>query len=216
MSKPLVSIITGNSNSGSSCIKELFDRYADKVKVRGCFRSKEKAEPFQKSYPKMETIIGVDAAQPDTLKVAFEGAQSALIVTPHDQTKGFSDDAQLTANMINKAVEAGVKYIVLVASFTVNYYEKMPIIASRFLPSEQLLEKLNKEKGIKYTVLRGGCFMENVLPTFKKSISERSAIDMPNIHVAMVDTKVIITKILIKISTGYFFELINKNKLNKN
>jgi uncharacterized protein YbjT (DUF2867 family) len=190
MSKPLVAVITGNSNSGSACIKELFDRYTDKVKVRGVFRTKEKAEPFQKSYPKMEVIIGVDAAQPDTLKVAFEGAQSALIVTPHDPTKGFSDDAALTANMINQAVEAGVKYIVLVASFTVNYYDKMPIIASRFLPSEQLLEKLSKEKNIKYTVLRGGCFMENILPNFKKSIKERSAIDMPNMHVAMVDTKV--------------------------
>ena len=191
MSKPLVSIITGNSNSGSSCIKELFDRYADKIKVRGCFRTKEKAEPFQKSYPKMETIIGADASQPDTLKLAFEGAQSALIVTPSGSTKNFSDDAELTNNMIHKAVEAGVKYIVLVGSVSAGYNEVMPIIASRFLPSEQLLEKLSKEKGVKFTVLRGGYFMENVLSNFKKSISERSAIDLPNIHVAMVDTKVI-------------------------
>jgi hypothetical protein len=42
----------------------------------------------------------------------------------------------------------------------------------------------------------GGYFMENVLANDIKSISELSAIDMPNIHVIMVDTKVIITKSL--------------------
>lgn len=54
MSKPLVTIITGNSNSGSACIKELFDRYADKVRVRGVFRSEEKAKPFKSNYPSLE------------------------------------------------------------------------------------------------------------------------------------------------------------------
>jgi hypothetical protein len=62
--KPLVAIITGNSNSGSSCIKELFERYSDKVNVRGIFRSKDKAQPFMDKYPKMEVITGVDACQP--------------------------------------------------------------------------------------------------------------------------------------------------------
>ena len=197
MSKRLVAIITGNSNSGSACIKELFEKYSDKVQVRGVFRSKEKSEPFQKSYPKMEVITGVDAAQADTLKIAFEGAQSALIVTPNDPNNKSSDDALLTANMINQAVEAGVKYIVLVGSVSANYYDKMPIIASRFVPSEQLLEKLSKERNIKYTVLRGGFFMENILSSFKKSIKERSSIEMLDIHVPMVDTKVII-KLYIK------------------
>jgi hypothetical protein len=69
--KNLVAIITGNSNSGSSCIQELFERYSDKVTVRGIFRSKEKAQPFIEKYPKMEVITGVDAYQPETLKVAF-------------------------------------------------------------------------------------------------------------------------------------------------
>lgn len=54
MSKSLVTIVTGNSNSGSACIKELFDRYADKVRVRGVFRSEEKAEPFKNNYPNLE------------------------------------------------------------------------------------------------------------------------------------------------------------------
>ena len=70
-------------------------------------------------------------------------------------TEGFADDAKLTANMINSAVNNGVNYIVLVASFTAHDAEKMKIIGSRFKPSEDLLSKLEKEKGIKWTVLRG-------------------------------------------------------------
>jgi NAD(P)H dehydrogenase (quinone) len=190
--KPLVAILTGNSNSGSACIEELFSRYSEKVNVRGLFRSKEKAQPFAQKYPKLEVITDVDAYQPDTLKTAFKGADSALIVTPHDPAKDLNkagDDAQLTATMINEAVAAGVKYIVLVASFTVHYQEHMPIIAGRFWPSEDLLEKLAKEKDVKFTVLRGGCFMENLIPGLKKSLKTQEALMMCNMACAMVDTQ---------------------------
>ena len=191
--KPLVSIMTGNSNSGSACIQEIFERYSDKLRVRGVFRTKEKAQPFVHKYPKMEIVSGVDATQPDTLRVAFDGADSALIVTPHDPTRdnlneANDQDARLTANMINAAVSCGVKYIVLVASFTVHYREQMPIIAGRFWPSEDLLEKLGAEKGLKFTVLRGGNFMENQLPGLKRTLKNQSAIMMPNLFCAMVDT----------------------------
>lgn len=57
MSKPLVAILTGNSNSGSSCIKELFEKYKDKLRVRGVFRSEEKAKPFRTEYPNLEVNI---------------------------------------------------------------------------------------------------------------------------------------------------------------
>ena len=187
--KPLVAILTGNSNSGSSCIKELFERYSDKVTVRGIFRSKDKAQPFMEKYPQMEVITGVDAYQPETLKVAFEGADSALIVTPHDPSKDFGDDAKLTANRINPAVACHVKYIVLVASWTVHHPDKMPVISSRFVPSERLLEKLSKESNLKYTVLRGGFFMENLLPGLKASIKTQSTFNFPKLICAMVDTR---------------------------
>jgi uncharacterized protein YbjT (DUF2867 family) len=187
--KNLVAIITGNSNSGSSCIQELFERYSDKVTVRGIFRSKEKAQPFIEKYPKMEVITGVDAYQPETLKVAFEGADSALIVTPHDPKNGSGDDAKLTANMINQAVACHVKYIVLVGSISVHTPLVAPQISNRFIESERLLEKLSKDGNLKYTVLRGGFFMENLLWGLKSSLKSQSAIILPNIHMAMVDTK---------------------------
>ena len=155
-----VAIITGNSNSGKYCIEELFTRYKDSgLKIKAGFRSAEKAQPFLDKYPGLEAVNDVDAYKPESMVKLFQGAQSALIVTPHDMKKGFSDDADLTSNMINTAVEQGVNYIVLVASFTVNNMERMGLIGSRFKPSEDLLEKLGKEKNIKWTVLRGGCFM---------------------------------------------------------
>jgi hypothetical protein len=157
-----VAIITGNSNSGKYCIEELFTRYKDSgLKIKAGFRSAEKAQPLLDKYPGLEAVTDVDAYKPESMVKLFQGSKYALIVTPHDMSKGFSDDAKLTSNMINTAVEQGVNYIVLVASFTVNNMERMGMIGSRFKPSEDLLEKLGKEKNIKWTVLRGGCFMVN-------------------------------------------------------
>lgn len=189
MSSNLIAIITGSSNSGKYCIEELFTRYKDlNFKVRAAFRSAEKAKPFAEKYPNLEIVTGVDAYKPETLGKVFENATSALIVTPLDHTRGFNDDADLTANMINSAVEHGVKYVVCVGSFTVNNVERMYGIAKRFKPTEDLLEKLGKEKGLKWTMLRGGCFMENFLPHLNKIKSE-GVFSQANTNVAIVDTK---------------------------
>ena len=156
MSKPLVTVITGNSNSGSACIEELYARYGDKVNVRGAFRSEEKAVPFRQKYPHLDVFVGVDAGKPETMKAAFAGAERALIVVPYDPTRGFAEDGQFTVNMINAAAENGVKYIVVVASFTGRDVETMSILANRDIPAQEVLAKLNKEKNILWTVLCGG------------------------------------------------------------
>ena len=69
-SKPLVTIFTANSNSGKHCVEELFKNHADKVRVRGVFRSEQKAEPFRLKYPSLEIVTGVDASKPETLEEA--------------------------------------------------------------------------------------------------------------------------------------------------
>lgn len=56
MAKSLVAIVTANSNSGSSCLKELVEKYNDKVQIRAAFRSEEKAKPFRTEYPKIEVL----------------------------------------------------------------------------------------------------------------------------------------------------------------
>jgi uncharacterized protein YbjT (DUF2867 family) len=188
MNKRIVSIVTGSSNSGKSCIEELLTKFSDKVSVRGAFRTEEKAKPFREKYPNLEVVTGIDANQPETLTAAYKNVHAALVVTTHDSTRGFDDDAQLTANLINSAVDNGVKYIVLVASFTV-HSEKMSLLASRFDPSEKLLEKLEKERGIQWSVLRGGFFMENTTYMFKDSIQNKNEIRLPEFVYPMVDTR---------------------------
>jgi hypothetical protein len=154
MSKKLITIVTGNSNSGLSCIAELFSRYGSNVNVRGAFRTEEKAKPFREKYPTLEIVTGIDAERPETLKPAFQGADSALIVTTCDTSKGFAEDARLTSNLIHSAVENGVKYNVLVSAWT-SKCDNKPLAQSRFKPNEDLLVNLSKKHGLNWTVLRG-------------------------------------------------------------
>lgn len=187
--KQTVAIITGSSNSGSACIKELFERYPDKLNVRAAFRSADKAKPYQEKYPKLEVVVDVDAYKVETLNKVFENAHSAVIVTPLDASRGFADDAKLTENMILSAVNNGVKYIVYVGSFTVNFPDAIKIISSRFLPSEALLRKLGDEQGIKWTSLRGGYFMENFIHMSSQSVKNESVIRLGNVFIPPIDTR---------------------------
>ena len=189
--KQVVTIMTGSSNSGSACIHEIYSRYSDKLIVRAAFRTAEKAKPFQDKYPDLQVFTGIDANKPETMKEAFTGADSALIVTPHDPKVDLTknNDAELTANMINVAVECGVKYLVYVGSFTVSFADKIKIIAARFVPSEKLLKDLSDKNIIKWTSLRGGFFMENMIGMFKNSLKNESAIRFADWYVVPIDTR---------------------------
>lgn len=169
--KPLVSVITANSNTGRYCIEELFGKYADNVRVRGVFRSEEKAGPFRQKYPSLDVVSGVDASKPETLSKAFQQAQAALIVTPNEPGVEFDTVAEYTKNMINSAVENGVNYIVWIGGFTVHNPRIMNKAGPTLISVENHLAQLGKEKGLKWTVLRGGSFMENTLRQ-AKSIKE--------------------------------------------
>lgn len=184
-----VAIITASSNSGRSCIEEIFEKYSNRLLVRAAFRTEEKAKPFKEKYSSLEIVTGVDAYKLDTLDNLFKDCESALIVTPLDHSRGFQDDAKLTENMINSAVKSGVKYIVVVGSWTCNNVEQMPIIANRFSSSEKLLEKLGNEMGLKWTVLRGGCFMENTFHMLRESIIKEKCVKSLDTYLPMVDTR---------------------------
>ena len=66
--------------------------------------------------------------------------------------------------------------------------EKMTAIGDRFKPSEDLLEKLGNENKVKWTVLRGGNFMENFLHSLPKIKSE-GVYTAARMECAIVDTK---------------------------
>lgn len=189
MSQKTCAIVTGNSSSGAACIKEILEKYQDKnIKIRAVFRTQEKAEPIKNKYPGIETVVGVDASKTDSLHKAFKGVDCAMIVTVHDYSRGFEKDCELTLNLVNSAVECGVKYIVLVASFTALHYDKVPIIAGRFKPVEEKLAQIGKEKGIKWTVLRGGCFMDNLEKSLGQIKAGGETLNFPKVNLPFVDT----------------------------
>jgi len=188
MTKPICSIVTGNSNSGSSCINELIEKYQNSIKVRAVFRTENKAKSITNKHPTLEYVIGVDASKKESLSKAFEGAEYAMIITVHDPNRGYEEDANLTLNLINSAVDRGVKYIVLVSSFTVAFADKIPIIAGRFKPVEERLAQIGKEKGLKWTILRGGCFMDNLGHALGQIKSGGDTFNFPKCNVPFVDT----------------------------
>lgn len=149
MSKPLVAIFTANSHTGTSCIEEIYARYLDRVRVRGVFRSDEKAASFREKYPDMDIVTGCDASKPETLGKAFAGAQAALIVTPYD-SKAINWNDRFSNTMIEHAVANGVRYIVYISAFSVSSSQE---VFAQYYAGERLLEKLATEKGIKYTVV---------------------------------------------------------------
>ncbi|KAJ3025004.1 UNVERIFIED_CONTAM: hypothetical protein HDU68_007576 [Siphonaria sp. JEL0065] len=103
-------------------------------------------------------VTNTDAADIPALNIAFRGASAALIVTPHDLSSGFQNDAQNTINMINAAAQ-GVKHIVLVGTWTTNNPIGLSKLAQRFISPEKVL----KENGVYWTILRGGFFTQNLM-----------------------------------------------------
>ncbi len=134
--------------------------------MRAAFRSQDKAQPFIAEFghnANFQPVVGVDAAKPETLTPLFTGAHAAMIVTPLDYSRGWGNDADLTLNMINAAVECGVRYIIYVGSWTVNVADKYKGISSRFVPSEDRLRALSKDgSGVMWTSLRSGYFFQNI------------------------------------------------------
>eukprot|EP00301_Raphidiophrys_heterophryoidea_P008147 c13065_g1_i1.p1 GENE.c13065_g1_i1~~c13065_g1_i1.p1 ORF type:complete len:302 (-),score=70.67 c13065_g1_i1:1369-2274(-) len=180
----VLSVVTASSNSGSSCIRELLTKYSDKFQsVTAAFRSETSAQTL-KDAPyfdanKVKVVVGIDARKPETLPPAFEGAHVALIVTPADPSHTMTDDAEMTANLVNGAVAAGVKHIVYVGSFSAAVADDIKIIASRFVGTEKLLHDLHTSKNIQFTILRGGYFCLNFLHILAPSVKQNSTIVLP-------------------------------------
>jgi hypothetical protein len=76
---------------------------------------------------------GFDAYDGSTsLVTAFDGADVAVLVTPHAGPVQFGDDAMLQERMICAATEAGVKHIVNIGSWTVNAAKPLSLLSGRF------------------------------------------------------------------------------------
>eukprot|EP00730_Choanoeca_flexa_P011956 TRINITY_DN2973_c0_g1_i1.p1 TRINITY_DN2973_c0_g1~~TRINITY_DN2973_c0_g1_i1.p1 ORF type:complete len:303 (+),score=88.30 TRINITY_DN2973_c0_g1_i1:122-1030(+) len=191
MSKPVIAIVTANSNSGTGAVEDLVLKHAGKVHVRAIFRTEAKAQSFQDKYgdqADFSIVTGVDAHNKDSLKPAFEGATMALIVTPHDPTQGFSKDHELSNTMIAAAVEAEVQYIVYVGSWTVHAPNDVKIISSRFVPTEAYLEELAAAGKVAFTSLRSGFFNPNFIQLFGQA-KTTDKVAFPDLTIPVVDPR---------------------------
>ena len=125
----------------------------------------------------------------ESLKKALNQVDRAVLVTPLDYSVGMQNDANNTIRMIQAAQEEGVSRVVIVGSWTVNAPEALPILSSRFVPTENYL--LN-EVGTKmeWTVLRGGYFMANILHGHAASIKATGEMTpCPDFTVPPIDTR---------------------------
>lgn len=158
-----IAVLTASSTSGKACVSTLLSSPTTNA-VRAIFRSESKAAPLRTAHandPRLQIHTGVDAQNPQTVQNALSGCTVAFLITPHDPARGYGDDADLVANMIHAAVAAGVRHVIFGASWTVSAKDRVPTIASRFAPGEALLKELELEAGLKWTVIRGGFFLDN-------------------------------------------------------
>lgn len=186
-SRPLAVIATASSTSGSACVSELAQTFPDKVRIRGAFRSEEKAQVFRDRWAgDAEAVSGIDFRTPSTLRRAFEDAQMAMIVTPLDHAN-MDEDAKLSNNAIQAAVDAGVRYIVYVGSWTVKEPERLSILADRFKPTEDFLRSLPDT--VSWTALRGGYFMQNFQMSVFPQVRAKMSLAGPPISMPAVDCR---------------------------
>lgn len=168
-STPTIAIFTASSTSGTACIEALLAS-PNAPNIRAIYRSEAKAAVLRRTHntaPNVSIITGIDARDKSTLVPALQGATIAFLVTPFDHAHGVADDAEMVSNMMYAAVEAGVKHIIFGASWTVRAADRLVLLAARFAPGEALLRKLEHEKGITWTVLRGGFFHSSYMHFFQ-------------------------------------------------
>jgi uncharacterized protein YbjT (DUF2867 family) len=203
-----VGVLTGSSASGLACIKKLLSSSSssDTIIVRGCFRTADRAQQVQESLmlPSennnsnnntgtttvlYESHVGVDAEDLDSLRSAFQDCDRVFAVTPLDHAAGFGQDATKSKNMMQAAMDCGVKRVVHVGSWTTNHPKSLPLLSPRFVPTETFLKDVVGDQ-LEWTVLRGGYFMSNLLQAHGESIrSKGSMLPTPDVKIPMVDVR---------------------------
>jgi len=99
------------------------------------------------------TWVGGDLAKPETLTLAFEGAQKLFLLTSY-----YEDMVTLQHNAIAAARAAGVTHVVKVSAFAASDHSRAPIGRWHYQVEKEL-----EESGLGWTILRPHHFMQNLL-----------------------------------------------------
>jgi len=103
-------VFTASSQTGDTAARELIG--VKNVVVRAVFRSEAKAEKLKQDFKKqlesgqLEVVVGPDAKNPESLPVAFKGAEVAIIVTPLDPSDRTRNDSALCLFLIRSLLHA--------------------------------------------------------------------------------------------------------------
>ncbi|MCB0730890.1 MAG: NmrA family NAD(P)-binding protein [Ignavibacteriae bacterium] len=104
--------------------------------------------------------------KPETFKSAFEDVTKLLVVSPPSYI-GIQDNV---VNVINSAIENGVKLIVNVSAISAESELDKPI---------KKIEDHIINSGVDYVILRPNCYMQNFKDLFRDFISQENIITVP-------------------------------------
>lgn len=135
--------ITGATGQLGSIVLEQLKSRTDAANLVALVRSPEKVEGVE--------ARAFDYSKPEGLVEALEGIDTLLLVSGNE----IGQRATQHANVINAAKEAGVQWIVYTSILRAD--TSTISLAGEHLATEKLL----KESGIAYTILRNGWYTEN-------------------------------------------------------
>jgi len=152
-------LITGATGNVGAAIIDALNR--QKIVVRAGVRNPD-------TYPKNEYVTPVrfDFAQPDTYKNALAGVRKVFLMRP----PAIADTKTVINPFVDFAIDAGVEHIVFLSLLGVEH--------NRFVPHRAVEDHI-VSRGIPYTFLRAGFFMQNLDTTHRADIVETDELFVP-------------------------------------
>lgn len=168
-------VLGATGNIGSQVVQQLA---ATEANTRAAVRSISKADGLKGAGV---SLVEIDMNKPETFQAAFVGVEKVFLLTPP-----FPNMVEITANLVEAAKKAGVKYIV-----------KQSGLGTGSKPGATLLtwhhegEKMIEASGIPYTFLRPNSFMQNYSNTSARTIKTQSTFYKPmgDAKVSWVDVR---------------------------
>jgi len=155
-------LVTGATGTvGSEVVKQLSAKGAN---VRACCHTLSKADKIRG--PGVE-IVEVDYNKAETVEAAFKGVEKLFLLTPVVENM-----VEITAQLVEEAKKAGVKYIVKLSNLGLVTDEEAKIPP---LGWHRQAEKIVEESGIPYTFLGASGFMQNFF-MYGQTIEAQNAI----------------------------------------
>ena len=169
-------LVTGASGTvGSEVVKQLL-RNGHAVHIKAAVHSIENIKKV-KGDDKAESVQ-IDYNKPETLAAALKGVDKLFLVTPETLNA-----PELVSNLVTEAKKAGIRYIV-----------RLSVMGESSIASVRLHlegEKIIKESGIPFTILRPNTFMQFFVNFYGPTIKNNNAFygSVEDANVSFIDIR---------------------------